>query len=409
MTGAEPAIAARTTPRRVERTPFGVAVPGVSGPVEPRRARARRWRWPAVVALGLVLALAATLAAGRPGSRIPLAPDNPGPDGARAAAEILRREGVEITVRRTTAGALEATPAGSTLVVTDPAMLGDEQWASLAGSGLDLVLTDVAFTDLGAVTDALVTTGAGGDGLRRADCGDPDARAAGSLTTGSGDVRAAGAGVVVCFPPPEGAGPAGETGAYAVVEEDGRRLTVLANPRPLTNAALAEAGNAALVLRMLGRTDHLTWYIPSVTDTGTGPVPSTLPPGAGAVGAWALLVAGAVALWQGRRLGPLVVEPLPVVVPPAETTRGRARLYRRARAHAHAGAALRAGTASRLARRLGVPGSAGRDELLAALVRATGRPAADLDPLLYGPLPKDDPTLLALIRALDALESEVAR
>ncbi len=58
-----------------------------------------------------------------------------------------------------------------------------------------------------------------------------------------------------------------------------------------------------------------------------------LPPGFGtalyALGMTALVAA----LWRGRRFGPLAVEPLPVVVRASEATRGRARLYRRARAY----------------------------------------------------------------------------
>jgi hypothetical protein len=125
----------------------------------------------------------------------------------------------------------------------------------------------------------------------------------------------------------------------------------------------------------------------------------------------AALAAAAVllALAQGRALGRVVTEVMPVVVRAAETTRGRGRLYRRSRAHDHAAAALRAGTAARLARALGLAHSAGADTLLDALTRATGHPAERLRPLLYGPPPTDDAGLLALSAALDTLESEVHR
>jgi hypothetical protein len=358
-----------------------------------------------VAVLALVAVAVLSVAAQRPASRVPLSPDNPHPDGARATAEILRRQGVEIRSSRSTAAALAASPDDATVLVTAPAVLGPRQWAQLADHPGDVVLVDVAYADLTAFTHKVAPTGAGADGTRPATCADPDARAAGSVDTGSGDVRARTPDVVVCFPA------AGEpdVGAYATFVESGRRVTVIGNPRPLTNAGLAEAGNAALVLRVLGRTEHLTWLVPSPADAidPAGPPGSVLPPGADAVAAWAVLVALAAMVWRGRRLGRVVVEPLPVVVKAAETTLGRARLYRRAGAHTHAAAALRAGAATRLARRVGVPPSAEPEQLLDALAAASGRPRAELDALLYGPSPTTHDALLGLVRALDILEAEV--
>jgi len=122
-----------------------------------------------------------------------------------------------------------------------------------------------------------------------------------------------------------------------------------------------------------------------------------------------LITVVAFAFWRGRRLGRVVVEPLPVIVRATETTRGRGRLYRRGRAHAHAAAALRAGTISRVAGRIGLPRTATGPEVVDALSRATGRPPEAIDSLLYGPPPTDDASLVALTQALDILESEVHR
>lgn len=373
----------------------------------PPTRRLRRWLWPGLVALALVGAAVLSLVAQRPVSTLPLHPDNPRPGGARAAAEILRREGVHVTVVRTTRAAAEAAADGGTLLVTDAGLLGPEQWATLGELPVDLVVTNLAYADLAPLTPSVGSTGSGGDGVRAADCADPAARAAGTLATGSGDVRALEPGVVVCFPAP--GSPEAGTGALAVVVEDGRRRAFLGNPRPLTNDALDEAGNAALVLHLLGAHEALTWYVPSLADVGSPSAPegSVLPPWAGAVAAWAVLVLVAAMVWRGRRLGPVVVEPLPVVVRPAETTLGRARLYRRAGAHAHAAAALRAGAATRLARRLGVSPAATPEALVVAVARAAGRAEADVAALLYGPDPEDDAALRSLIGALDSLEHEV--
>jgi hypothetical protein len=69
-----------------------------------------------------------------------------------------------------------------------------------------------------------------------------------------------------------------------------------------------------------------------------------------------LLVAlGVLALWRGRRLGPVVEEPLPVVVRAAETVEGRSRLYRKAGARDVAAEALRRAAVRRLGTALGLP------------------------------------------------------
>ncbi len=373
------------------------------------RRRIGRWWWPASIVIALLLLTVLTLVVERPPSSLPLAPDNPRPAGARALAQILEREGVQITFERTVAAATASTEAGDTLFITHPDLLSAAQWRAVDHTGADLVLTNLTYSELEPLRRILETTGLGADGVRDAGCSDPDALAAQTLSTGSGDVRAIGGGVIICFPgtAEPGSEPEPGVGAYAVVSDGDRTIRVLANSRPFTNEGLDEAGNAALVLRALGRTQHLTWFVPSPTDSGLEPSGSLVPPGAGAVAAWGILVFLATALWRGRRLGRVVVEPLPVLVPPAETTIGRARLYRRAHAHGHAAAALRAGTASRLAHRVGVPESSGPPALIEALARATGRPPSEVGRLMYGPAPEDDAAQLDLVRALDSLESEV--
>ncbi|MEN5075023.1 DUF4350 domain-containing protein, partial [Isoptericola cucumis] len=72
-------------------------------------------------------------------------------------------------------------------------------------------------------------------------------------------------------------------------------------------------------------------------------------------------------------------------------------------------AGLRAASAERVARRLGVPRSADATALTDAVGRATGRPPQEVADLLYGPPPADDEALTALARRLDILESEVHR
>lgn len=120
-----------------------------------------------------------------------------------------------------------------------------------------------------------------------------------------------------------------------------------------------------------------------------------------------LILAGVAALVMGRRFGPLVSEPLPVVVRAAETTLGRGRLYRKAGDRQHAAAALRTGTAVRLGRRLGLPVNASSKDLVLAVSAATNYPEQAVEQLLYGPAPTTDNSLGTLAQSLTQLENEV--
>lgn len=375
-------------------------------------SRWRRWRFPlALVGIVLLVGLLGALPEPRT-SQAPLAPDNPSPSGARAVAQVLGDRGVDVTYVRSTADAVARAVEGSTLLVTGDMLLGPEQVDAIVATRADLVLLDP-----GPLLDAATTSASrawwdasDAASTRRASCEDPDALAAGSLSTSGPGFEATGPDAQTCFP---AEGVPDSTGAYLAITGD-RRVTAFADPRVLRNDTVTEAGNAALVLRALGRHETLIWYVPSLTDAATGEasapgVSELLPPVAQVLTLQLLVVAAAAALWRGRRLGRVVTEPLPVTVRAAETTRGRARLYRRARSYGHAAAALRAGAAARSAHRLGLPRSAGAPAVIDALAEATGRPNDDVAALLYGPPPKDDRGLAQLARRLDELESEVHR
>lgn len=368
---------------------------------------ASRWRaarWPLAVVGVLVLGAALAAVLQPQVSSDPLAPDNPGPGGAQAAASVLADQGVRVTVVRSTDDALATAREGTTLMVVGSFLLDDAAVARIAEVPADLVLVGVEAYHLDALTDGAVQGGFSLTGPAQARCEDPDAVAAGQVTGGSFGLTTADPRVELCFTD------AGGGGSYASLELSGRRVAVLADATAMSNARLADAGHAALVLRSLGHHEELIWYLPSLGDVAAGPGLLDLLPGwAGAVAAILALTAAALALWRGRRLGPVVTEPLPVIVSSAETTLGRGRLYRRARSRGHAAAALRAGTARRVAARLGLPRSAGAEPLVDALVRATGRPSEQVAGLLYGPPPTDDAGLIALARLLDDLESEVHR
>ena len=193
---------------------------------------------------------------------------------------------------------------------------------------------------------------------------------------------------------------------------DGRPVTLLGAATPLTNERLDDEGNAALALGLLGARARLVWYLPSPTDVPASAQQSfyDLVPS----GVWWGLVQVAVAvlllaLWRARRLGPVVAEPLPVVVRAAETVEGRARLYRRSGARGQAAEALRAGARDRLgtAARAAAPGRTARR-------RGGGRGPRRPERAGRGGAPvrcrtADDAALVRLADDLDALEREVRR
>jgi hypothetical protein len=374
------------------------------------RGRWRRWRWVAGVVAVLAIGVLAAVLPAPVRSTTPLAPDNPQPNGARAVAQVLGDQGVTVRYVRTTGEAVDAA-AGSTLLLTSDWLLSDQQIDAVAAVDADLVLLDPSPGVLARLAPAVTTawTGSGTGTTLEPGCEDPDALAAGRIiASGSGFVPAGAdlpADASLCYPVP-GSG----AYLYAATEADGRRVVALGDATLLTNASVAQEGNAALVLRALGRDPDLVWYIPSPTDTGEqrgAGLGDLLPPTASLLLLQALVVVVALGLWRGRRLGRVVVEQLPVVVRAAETTRGRGRLYRTSRSTGHAAAALRAGAADRLARRLGLARSADALAVIDAVARASGRDPLDIRDLLYGPPPTSDAGLDLLVRRLDELESEV--
>ncbi len=378
----------------------------------PHDSSGRRGSRGFVLLLALVVVVTITLMvlARDSTSAVPLAPDNPEPGGAQALATILDEQGVRVHQAWTTQQAVEAAGPGTTLLITATHRLDDVQLRALRETGADIVVTQFTFhPDLGPLTDRVAPDPAGSPDPLTAECADPHARAAGTISRSTGAVRALDDGVELCFPTTE------DAGALATWQEDGRRWAALADAELLSNEHLAEHGNAALALRLLGGRPDLVWYLPSVGDQFGGAAdedPSTvdlIPPTATMVGLQLLVLVGVVILWAGRRLGRVVTEPMPVVVRSAETVLGRGRLYRRARDYGHAAGGLRAGTATRIAGRLGLAHSSSADQLVAAVAQATGREEPYLRALFYGPSPASDAELLALTRELDALESEVHR
>lgn len=112
-----------------------------------------------------------------------------------------------------------------------------------------------------------------------------------------------------------------------------------------------------------------------------------------------------------RRLGPPVREPLPVLVPAAETVAGSGRLYRYARGRGAALTAMRATALRRVIRAVDLPPAPPPEPatVVAAVAGATGLPPDHVHRTLYGPAPESDAELTRAVADLDALVAAVTR
>lgn len=332
-------------------------------------------------------------------------PGNPDPEGARAVARVLEKEGVEVTVVRD-ADALEAIRMNrdTTVVVTSTESLGASTVRRLMNhrGPADLVLVEPRYpaaelVDQGGSTALLEETRATGD------CGDSrfdDLQVA--VDAGTAYPATANA----CFPVGDG--------ALVVTPEPG--LTLLGSTDLISNEQVTRADNAAVALRLLGQRDRLVWYVPDPADlradegvTISSLLPEWLRPA---------LVLATVALlsvmwWRGRRLGRLAVEPLPVVVTAIESTRSRARLYRKVNDRRYAADALRRAARRRLGEQLNLPRDVTEDAraLIRDLAPHTSLGETRLHHLLApdAPAPGSDNDLIHLANDLAALMREVRR
>jgi len=379
------------------------------------RTRWQRVRWPLAVLLTFLTAgaLASVLQART--STTPFAPDNPNEYGSRALAQILEDQGVEVRYVRSVDDAVSLAVEDTTLLVTPQTWsLMFDDLLRLADVPADVVLVERDGSAIDAITEGAVSfTWEPGPATSEARCDDPDARAAERISTTGGGLTTSSPDAELCFTAQTLTGM--EAGTVAVVDGE-RRVTVIAEPELMTNERLDEEGNAALLLRSLGRHETLVWLVPDPMGQAAVTIDVGELFGLGAQPAWMpvlllqlVVLLGVAALWRGRRLGRIVSEPLPVTVRAAEAVAGRGRLYRRGRSFGHASAALRAGAAARTAGRLGLPRTADAATVIDAVANATGRPVEQVADLLYGPPPTDDAGLVQLARMLDQLESEVHR
>ncbi|MFJ3433226.1 DUF4350 domain-containing protein [Streptomyces cyaneofuscatus] len=364
-----------------------------------------------------------------------LDPRSADPKGSRAAAELLKARGISVTVATTLDEATTAAGPDTTLLVTGPNLLTPAQQrrlheATTAATGRTVLIAP------GPAAASRLSPGVRTEPHRPVSplppsCAFPAARSAGTADLGGVRYTPPDSTATACYP-------SDGTPSLLVLKDRGDGDTVLlGSPDLLHNERLDHQGNASLALQLLGSRPHLVWYLPSLADpsatsddgspdnnndtndggNGNGEEASgeesdflDLIPSGWLWGTLQLTLAAVLAaIWRGRRLGPLVVERLPVSIRASESAEGRAGLYRKANARDRAAESLRAAVRTRIARLAGVTAREAHtsDVLLPVVSARTTITGDDLSTLLFGPAPADDAALVLLAEHLDALEREV--
>jgi hypothetical protein len=319
--------------------------------------------------------------------------------GAAALAQLLQDQGVDV-VRTDEVGEATRRSAGAVLMVANPDRLDAAQAQQLLSAGSPrLVLLRPGSAALRTFGLPATTVSAVG-GTVSPGCRQPEAERAGdiSLVRPRAGYRPSAGAELACYPT--------GTGFALLRLRIGSTLVDLV-AGGLANDTLAEQGNASWATALLGAQPRVVWLMtPRAAVTTTKP-PTLLP------GWWQLAVVQGflavvvVGIWQGRRLGPILVEPLPVTVRASETVEGHGRLYYRIEARDRAAEALREATRTRLGRAFGHRGDP--EGLSVAVANRTGVDVRSVHDLLQGRAPDTDDQLRDLARGLDQLEQEASR
>jgi hypothetical protein len=361
-------------------------------------------RW---VVLGLVVITALAtltfyLTAPRPGG--PMDATSTSPDGALALVTLLREHGVEVVVASNAAEVERAARPGTLIALLQTFQLLDDdvlrRLGELPGDRLLVAPTSRTREALAPEVGLDDSVPFGGT---EPDCDLREATRAGAVRFGVSDAYEAAGEVPItsCY-----------DGALVRYSDGGRDVTVVGTADFMTNGELLKDGNAALAMNLAGTNPRLIWYAPQQregeSDAGVSPS-DLIPPAVLWITIQLCLAVALFAIWQGRRLGPLVAERLPVVVRASETVEGRGRLYRSRRARDRAADALRTATLQRMLPRVGLANNAEPPAVIEAVAQRCGVHPQSLAHTLFGPPPASDDDLVNLARELDNIERQVAQ
>lgn len=362
-----------------------------------------RWVLLGLAAIVAVAALTTWLTAPRPGGH--LDPTSTSADGAHALITLLREQGVTV-VEAASIADVEREARADTLLVAGQTyhLFDDELLRRLADAPGDRLLIAPLGKTREALAPELRRTDSTEFGGLAPDCDLREATQAGAVQFGVAETFDARGSVPVirCY-----------DGVLARYTDDGRTVTVVGSDQFVTNAGLAEEGNAALAMNLTGSHPRMIWYAPQRNEPGTADGAASftdlIPPQVNWMVLQLILAVALVAWWQGRRVGPLVAEQLPVVVRASETVEGRGRLYRSRRARDVAAESLRTAARQRMLPRLGLTAAGSPQDLSQAVADRCGLAAQSVAHTLYGPPPATDAELVNLARALDDIERQVAQ
>lgn len=362
--------------------------------------RARTWRWVALAlaALVVIAALGTYLTAPRPGGVMD--PASTGRHGAHALVALLRENGVEVVVAGSVADVESAARPDTLLLFAQTQHLVDDALLDrLAKVPGDLLLLEPTSRARAALSPALRIGGVSTLD-HEPNCPLREADRAGTVQFGPSNTYTADQQLTSCY-----------DGVLVRYRDGARTVTVVGNTSFMTNGDLSRAGNAALALNLAGVRPRLVWYAPQHIE-GEKTSPTTIVDAIPGRVDWIVLqltvVVMLLALWQGRRLGPVVVEDLPVVVRASETVEGRGRLYRSRRARDRAAEALRTATLQRLLPRVGLAVNAPAAAVVTAIAQRSAASPEWVQHILFGPPPSTDTDLVHLAQALDDIERQVA-
>lgn len=374
--------------------------------------RLRPWLVTAVFALAaLAVTISISVSAANQTGYL-LSPTSAKPNGAKALAQTLDSHGVDVETVDRFEDAREAVTSNpnQTLVVHDPGgFLTVDRVRELLNSGASRVVflnpVGTRFSPLNAIASyggALEPT----EDSKPHHAGDqcPLADLAPKLSDGRATAfRATAVNAASCYTTD-----AGELVLMAT--HGGSEVVMIGAYSQLTNERIAEEANAAAAINLLGKYDHLTWYVPGPDDVP----PSDKPTFGDYVPGWltpTILLLGCVAVatmfWRGNRLGPLVAERLPVHVPANETVTGRGKLYAATSSRLHALDAIRLGTLRRCAAMLGMSASSSADAIMMAIASNTGSPVPQVRAVLRDVVPESDAAMVELANEAAAIEQRV--